>query len=497
MCLQPLRLLSNAKNFNPLLHRVFNTFPCGHCEECANSKQQEWLIRSYYEYQDIKLNGMMMFVTLTFNEYSIPKMNIYSADNDGEPRSLRCFDKHLVQKFRRQLRKNIYYYFLSKFLRPYETEASKERRKLQRANLAFGNIKIRKSYDITPEKRNELTKKAVDLSSQLRYIITSEYGGKTHRPHHHAILSLPYKLPDYVFKHLIRLSWPHGFSNFGKLGGVVTDTRALFYVTKYVTKDFDFQQTFVISDNDILEYDDCLDNDEVINRCSPFHFQSIGFGASVEKYVNPQLLNNGKCTYVHTKKGTVIAPLPTYLIHKLFYKTSPDGTRTLNDRGLTYKLNSYKQQERKYVETFSNLLKNFDTLPQDFYRSAGVSQTEIEYVKQVFNYRPLNHLAKYIIYYRDYANVPALPRTVYNRFVESDYISDYSNELVFINNDGQKVYDQKELSNYLFTDKLCFSDLERCYKIFSKLKSYKARCRIAKLKKQIEDNSKLKKYVPH
>lgn len=46
------------------------TFPCGKCEECVKDIQNEYIIRTVEEQ---KKRGTIVFITLTYNEQSVPK----------------------------------------------------------------------------------------------------------------------------------------------------------------------------------------------------------------------------------------------------------------------------------------------------------------------------------------------------------------------------------------------------------------------------------------
>ena len=50
--------------------------PCGKCEECVKDQQNEYVIRTVEEQ---KKRGSVVFITLTYNEGSVPRFN-----DDGE-----------------------------------------------------------------------------------------------------------------------------------------------------------------------------------------------------------------------------------------------------------------------------------------------------------------------------------------------------------------------------------------------------------------------------
>lgn len=68
------------------------TVPCGKCAACLNRRKDEWVLRLKQEFRN---SGLSVFVTLTYNELSLP------LSVDGTP-SLRMAD---VSAFMKRLRK--------------------------------------------------------------------------------------------------------------------------------------------------------------------------------------------------------------------------------------------------------------------------------------------------------------------------------------------------------------------------------------------------------
>lgn len=64
---------------------------CGNCSECAKRKQNDWLVRAYFEYMSRSYSTY--FVTLDFDEDHLPRYN-------GIP----CFDTHIMTRFIESLR---------------------------------------------------------------------------------------------------------------------------------------------------------------------------------------------------------------------------------------------------------------------------------------------------------------------------------------------------------------------------------------------------------
>lgn len=162
-----------------------NLFPCGHCVACLARRQSDWTIRLSEEY---KSSTSCLFVTLTYNDESIPKA------------------------------------ILSDF-----------------AHRSQAELLTRLGVDINPQECNVLSRtdiqkymkrlrKAVE-PHRFRFFLCGEYGPTTLRPHYHMILfNFPLDKVD-----LIKSKWSHPKSK-ASYGFTVIDTvtpARIAYVAKY------------------------------------------------------------------------------------------------------------------------------------------------------------------------------------------------------------------------------------------------------------------------
>lgn len=189
MCVRPIivpnkKLTSRSTGFDAYSDRTKITVPCGHCHECLFAKESDILTRMYFEYKDVTSKGGFAFMeTLTYNNYNVPNFH-----------GLKCFNKSHYQLFMKRLRVNL----------------------VRKLNV-------------------DLTK------TPLRVVWASEYGGKFHRPHYHAIFFVHANISPIEFKKLINESWTYGFTDIKHpLLRVVTSPAGMFYVTKYIHKTDDF-----------------------------------------------------------------------------------------------------------------------------------------------------------------------------------------------------------------------------------------------------------------
>lgn len=352
MCLRPLRILNNSNHYSPNDDALYLKVPCGHCEECANSLRTDWFVRCFYEYQNTKAN-CTHYYTLTFNDDNVPRYN----------ENILCFSRPMVQKFLKRLRKSL-----------------------------------------------------AELGVSLRYMIVSEFGETTLRPHHHALFFLSKYLNPFVFKKLVADAWHYGFVYAGKLNnGIVCNSTGIQYVTKYVTKDFSFTDRFLttIAQSVIYRYRNVLrlfnlvhgslfvTCDEYgsihakysslvekssyasvlakyivvrikreIRKYLPFHLQSTKLGLSMIDSDKIDFLNES-ITYMEKSGSPVSLPLPRYIKRKLWYESYPnekDGKKNLfrlNDAGKLHYKDVLIERIKKRSFDYSTYLQNLSLLDDD------------------------------------------------------------------------------------------------------------------------------------
>ena len=131
-CVQPITIINNSRHFNESYDKRYLVVPCGKCYACQVTQQNEWWIRSYFQCQSTSVDGYSLMLTFTYNNSCLP----YFPSSD-----IPAFSKSDI------------HYFLDK-LRHY----------LLREHGYTG----------------------------FKYLIASEYGEVTKRPHYHAIMHFPH-----------------------------------------------------------------------------------------------------------------------------------------------------------------------------------------------------------------------------------------------------------------------------------------------------------------
>lgn len=324
MCLRCKTILNNTNRWN-YREAVRMHVPCGKCPECIATNQNSWLVRCYYEW--INTHGRTYFYTLTMNESMI---NRYSG--------LRTFFKDDCQRFIATLRRDL--------------------------------------------------EKALGERCILKYIICSEYGENTRRPHYHCLLFVNdgFRINPSDFYRFVQSAWSRpigergkaervslGFVNYGHNYGVLNNVAGIRYVTKYVCKDMDYAENegkslvfrFLYNSAHELEFvrlkalwnqiinDDIADHEikewylrkrRELNSMLPFHLQSTRLGINALDVLTefdklnetlPMRLSDGRI---------VNMAMPRYFIRKLWYDVLPNDTDgkmnrfVLNEEGVRHKI---------------------------------------------------------------------------------------------------------------------------------------------------------------
>lgn len=348
MCYRPLHLTNRTLDFNPDIDKVRYDVPCGHCGECINQKREDWRVRTYYEYLDTKrCGGRTIFVTLTYNKENVP---VY--DNKL------CFSKKHIQLFNKRV-------------------------------------------------RNELKRQNIYLD--YKYLVTSEYGGQTKRPHYHALLFFKGYVSIYTIRSLIRDCWSYGFVKFGDNLGEVYGNGACKYVTKYITKDIDFLQEFkyIYDAKDIKLL-------EKFKQYQPFHMQSQGLGIYALEVVPKNILEQGRIYVPSDDPNKCYVRIPLYFDRKLFFDvdltTRPDSPRyVLNGDGINMKKVRLQLNSDKLVNAYRDIIfssiSDADALIPHINKYASTRFNNFshfqDHLRDLLGNHTLDELVSYSLVYRD------------------------------------------------------------------------------------------------
>lgn len=278
MCMIPMKINSRSS------HGIKYSFiPCGKCAECRTSLKNAWFFRLAVELQECqKLNWHIGFFTLTYNDEHLP---VYTA---AEGHEVRCFRRSDVRRLILRLRKQYH-----------------------------------KELGVT----------------NLVYLIASEFGETTQRPHYHGVICFPPSIePSRMLRDIKRFWSTPDNDNMQSLGFVFPSFEqyasekfivksayaAAMYAAKYCCKDIAFmRETSAMLDEEFKR--------EEWKDCKQFHIQSKSLGSRLLVNMSDsdkmRLLSEG----LQLVGSSRPLPIPLYIKNKIlfdpYYMVDSKGNR--------------------------------------------------------------------------------------------------------------------------------------------------------------------------
>lgn len=452
MCQHPIIIKNRTRRYEEGVTKVFLQVPCGHCADCEKSKQDEWFVRSFFEYERVTSSGgAVWFPTLTYDNEHLPwyrDSNFCDKDHhDGF--NIPCFCKKDFVSFRNKLRVNL----------------------------------ARAGYRCAGD-------------TALRYFYACEFGGRRKRPHIHALIFIPMRIPAKVMYDCFRRSWCNGMVMYSKRGMMADSVKAAQYTMKYITKDISYFKL-----NKIQSYIDCLkrleanskDIDErdfyhnklkVFRRCLPHHSQSIGFGIDgvsrmTERMIVENKIPSSMLGVFHTDPTKVSwnFRVPTYYLRKLLYDYDRfHNLYILNDYGKEVCRNVFDKKVDSLVAKYSPFVGRWN----DYFNQVTPLLSVVEKGRDIesdksFLTSVLNDIStvrRYVIYrmvYRDvriddslpYCDYSALERGVVDFYVRQKSGGKVITPLGFNEYDRLRSDPVKTYARFP-----CFDELEEVAQIF-------------------------------
>lgn len=204
--------------------------PCGKCPNCKKKRQNHWVFRLRQEQLD---SFSSCFLTLTYNDENVP------VTSNG----YQTLVKEHFQNFMKRLRKN-------------------------------------------HQKKNK--------NVRIKYYAVGEYGGRTDRPHYHAII---FNLPQSVIEDDTKISEIWGKGN---IMATECNSQTIAYTTKYINKS--------------IGTDDSIQDDD---RIKEFSLMSKKLGANYLNHANRDYYKRRKTNYITDVDGS-IRSMPRYYKEKLY-----------------------------------------------------------------------------------------------------------------------------------------------------------------------------------
>lgn len=453
-CYRPIKIQNTVKAFDPMHSPYDLIVPCGKCEQCNKNKRMEWEIRSYYEWQNsIENGGFSAFLTLTYDRNHLPSIK-FLDDSLKFP----CFSKRDVQLYLKRIRKAL------------------------------------------PE-----------LKNNIKYLCTSEYGDKKHRPHYHIIfyVSKPYNIN--LFKKVVQKCWTSGHTQVGKDGFLINRFAGIKYVTKYITKDENDNSYYKLLSDKLINpknalftisdtrYDlRTLDFDEyeisvkaITNDLKPFHLQSQGLGISILQKLTPLQIKYSTVK-VPSKNGYIDLPIPQYIIRKLFYNCLYSADKStcvfrLNQLGLDVLCEGLFSKIGDSMVDFQNTIDNIEPVDVTYINKYNgslfkdVEDVQVT-IKELLGIRDLHMLSIYNIVYRgisfhklDFEFLDSnFPLLFDNDFILNEYKIQRPIQTTYQNiKDSHSIFCYKNScgSTLLYNSLPCFCYFDEILKILRALKS--------------------------
>lgn len=321
--------------------------PCGKCEECRDSSRLQWQFRLRTELDYCRKIGWHIgFFTLTYDDRHLPHLPDIVFKGASPSVRVPCFSRYDVRTFIGNIRK--------------------------RLNERYG-------------------------VSALRYLVASEYGSSTKRPHYHGIVCFPSTVSGEVMHELIKAQWKKGFvfprdyrggldSHGYRHSPFLIDgdvEGAAQYASKYVCKDLDFYRS--IADYELVGRDS--DVWRILKDCLPFHCQSQGIGRSYLSSLDLsdmlKVLRHGESFLGKSKTVNI----PLYIRNKILYNNKYEYEYAVGipDARLDW---SWSAEKNKFIFTpgKGEYVRHVLREPSDVYKEhfREIYAQKHEYYEQLF-----------------------------------------------------------------------------------------------------------------
>lgn len=391
MCLVPMKIKSRSPS-----GIKYSFIPCGKCAECRTSIKNAWFFRLAVELQECqKQHWHIGFFTLTYNDENLP---LYTSESGA---SVKCFRRTDVRRLILRLRKQYH-----------------------------------KEFDVT----------------KMVYLIASEFGEHTKRPHYHGIICFPSCISPSRMLSDIKKYWSD--ENMNSLGFIfpsieqyaeqkfiVTSAYAsAMYAAKYCCKDVFFhEQISCLSDSD-------LKSDEWKN-CKQFHIQSKSLGSrlltSCSDADKMKLLTEGLQLVGSSRALSVPLYIKNKILYDPLYMTDDKGNRIVTRVASAFMRSHAREVYNLKLKFYEGFFSKWKTT--DYWLSLGLDSAVALRATQVSHYlfNSFGTMQRCAMYYLSYFGVDIAKRTrdcvqswLNRYFVCSELVRDYE----FVFNDTDKLF---------------------------------------------------------
>ena len=355
MCLVPMKIKSRSPS-----GLKYSFVPCGKCAECRTSMKNAWFFRLAVELQECqKQHWHIGFFTLTYNDKHLP---FFTSEN-GE--RVQCFRRSDVRRLILRLRKQYH-----------------------------------KEFDVT----------------KMVYLVASEFGEHTKRPHYHGIICFPpcispsrmlSDLKKYCSTeedenhqmHSLGFIFP-SYEQYAEQKFIVTSAYAsAMYAAKYCCKDVFFQSEIsCLSDVDLKS--------DAWKDCKQFHIQSKSLGSRLLSSCSDEdkmkLLTEGLQLVGSSRSLSVPLYIKNKILYDPLYMTDSKGNRIVARVASAF-MRSHAAEiydmKLKFYETFFSKWKRCDYwLSLGLDSAVALNSMKVSYY--LFNqFESMQSCAKYYLSY--------------------------------------------------------------------------------------------------
>ena len=406
MCYSPITTKLNKRYLNAATLKGASNIkglfgvPCGQCEQCKTQKVNDWSFRLLEEAKEtFRQGGFILFDTLTYDELHVPnvgkvlfQLGEFSLDVSEKITDMLCNSKRDVQLFAKRLR--------------------------------------------------------AAYTGQFRYYLVSEYGNDdrfTHRPHYHALFFFPSPtITAEQASKLIREKWENGrtdgiedkgnkyfYSKRCFLSFTPYIQNIIFYITKYMHKDYNYYNNVVVpviaylhksldpNKTNKMSYALKLRERKIKSHIGNFMLCSNGIG---ESYLTE------KHRFLHVKQSHVRLrypsgkyyglPLPRYYVKKFYYIRDKDNTLLPTPLG---------EQRQKYLQQYQ-----LESTITEVMAALGISHSDAvpvaRYYLNNYNTLKINRFRSYKVTNNEQTRTESIPIVEYsgNTSTLSDFLTAFT-----------------------------------------------------------------------
>lgn len=509
MCVSPLKVKNPSVYQTALYTPHFFHVPCGKCDDCRNIQQTEWRTRILFDiFETYNNGGICLFLTLTYNNDNLPYFVCpFLPKLSSLDKTLSFFEKcQLKDKF----------FENDEFYNSMLDACAEFPDLCDDTNIytdlpCFNKEHCKKFLNNFKVRFHKLYGKG-----HYKYVLVSEYGDNTKRPHYHLLLFLDSSVAGYWsnITELVRSLWSYGFM-FPKCvnGNYVDDlgqpnppylrdkVYSATYTSKYICKDMAFfgQEFFSTLEKDYMPYFKKLSVLENFSKGSstysfissqlPFHLQSKGIGSSLVRLCSKMsekelidALNNGIFPPQFQRENRPVrCPLPLYVCNRLLYSNVPSSRKSLwtskqlydrylTDFGKKFLSIRLHAREERYKAKVVNWTMSPSKIDMWCNRFGLKSFSSLLYsVRDRFpDY--LDLLAKFHFVVNNYSNgyfefLDSLGMDYFDRVAVDDYLVHLSNTEYKKNNFGSLLFDYEFTNDVSFNKLSLIADLHSCLSV--------------------------------